>query len=160
MPTKTEILCSPEAQIFEGYRIWQTTVKVTIGTRQSTRSTKRAASCPSSFRREDNSIGNDDTEEDKEDELDRDVDMDVDADESIPDIYVKPPFRKRLSLRKYEDDEEFERITNEDNVYRHPAEEDYLEPRKSDLMVKPKRSLKMKKLRSAVFTDTYTSNNL
>lgn len=134
--------------------------KLTIDVRQSILSIKRAANCPSSFKREDNSIGNDDTEEDKEDELERDVDMDVDGDESIPYIYVKPPFRKRNSLRKYEDDVEFERIMNEENEYRHPTEEDYLEPRKSDLMSKPKRPLKMKKLRSAVFTDMQGSNNL
>lgn len=112
----------------------------------------------SSFRREDLSMCQDQIEEDKDDDLERDLDMDVE--DSVPRIDIKPILRKRTSNLNYDDDDDLERASNDDSIFRGWAEEDTIEIRKSDRLCRPKRLSKMKKMRSAIYCNTDNSINL
>lgn len=105
-----------------------------------------------SFRREDLSMATEYIEEEKDDDFDRDFSMD--GDEFTPSFNCKPILRKRMSLQKMREDIEYERIANEENEWRHPKEEDFLELRKSDMVLIPKRLSKLRKLRSEVYNDS------
>jgi hypothetical protein len=92
---------------------------------------------------------NDQIEEEKDDDFERDLSMDVDTLSCIS--LSKPILRKRMSCHKLEEDEDLERIANEQDDYLHPQEEDFLELKNSDELFLPKRLLKMKKMKSAVY---------
>jgi hypothetical protein len=104
-----------------------------------------------SFPREDLSMATEYIEEEKDDDFERDFSMD--GDEFMPSFNCKPILRKRMSLQKMREDIEYERIANEENEWKHPKE-DFLELRRSDLILIPKRLSKLKKLRSEVYNDS------